>query len=54
MHFSAIVAQAFFGIIVLQLPGMGHCDSPSSWVKSLFEAKGKNINDVAVKVAQVT
>lgn len=53
MHFSAIVAQAFLGFIVLQLPVMGYCDSPSGWVKSLFEAKGKNINDVAVRVAEL-
>jgi hypothetical protein len=53
MHFSAIVAQAFLGLIVLQLPVMGYCDSPSGWLKSLFEAKGKNINDVAVEVAEL-
>jgi WD40 repeat protein len=53
MRFPAIAAQVFLGLIVLKLPVMGYCDSPSGWVKSLFESKGKTSKDVAVKVAEL-
>ena len=37
----------------LQFPLMGYCDSGSGWIKSLFESKGKNMKEVAVKVAEL-
>lgn len=46
-------AQILFTLIALQLPMIGYCDSGSGWFKNLFESKGKNMNEVAVKVAEL-
>jgi WD40 repeat protein len=40
-------------ILVLQVPTIGHCDTGTGWLKTLFESKGKSMKDVAVKVAEL-
>lgn len=40
-------------LVALQTPAVGYCDTGSGWIKSLFESKGKNMSDVAVKVAEL-
>ena len=46
-------ARVLFALIALQLPVIGYCDSGNGWVKNLFGSKGKNMKEVAVKVAEL-
>ncbi len=40
-------------LVALQFPILGYCDSGNGWVNSLFGSKGKNMKEVAVKVAEL-
>ncbi len=46
-------AKVLLVFVALQLPVIGYCDSGNGWFKSLFESKGKNMKEVAVKVAEL-
>ena len=50
---STRAIRILFAFIVLQLPMAGYCDSGSGWMKNLFESKGKNMKEVAHKVAEL-
>ena len=45
--------QVILALTALQMPVIGHCDSGTGWFKNLFESKGKNMKEVAVKVAEL-
>ena len=51
LRFPAVAVQALLVLVALQFPVTGHCDSGSGWFKNLFESKGKNMKEVATKVA---
>lgn len=53
VSFQAVVVQTLLALVALQFPVTGYCDSGSGWVNSLFEAKGKNMKEVAVKVTEL-
>jgi WD40 repeat protein len=53
LPFFSHTAQVLFALIAFQFPVIGYCDSGSGLIKSLFESKGKNMKDVAVKVAEL-
>lgn len=46
-------AQVMFALIAMQFPATGYCDTGSGWVNNLFGSKGKNMKEVAVKVAEL-
>jgi len=46
-------ARVLLALVILQFPVIGYCDSGSGWFKNLFESKGKNMKEVAVKVAEL-
>lgn len=45
--------QILFALTALHLPVIGYCDSESGWVNNMFGSKGKNMKEVAVKVAEL-
>ncbi|MHB1677393.1 MAG: WD40 repeat domain-containing protein [Sulfuriferula sp.] len=49
----SLAVQVLIALIALQLPVTGYCDTGSGWIKNLFDSKGKNMKDVAVKVAEL-
>ena len=46
-------ARVLLALVALQFPVIGYCDSGSGWFKNLFESKGNNMKEVAVKVAEL-
>jgi WD40 repeat protein len=51
---SAFTVQTILALIVLQLPVIGYCDSGSGFFSGLFESKGKNMKEVATKIATLS
>ncbi len=52
-RFFAFAVQSVLVLIALVLPVTGYCDSGTGWVNNLFGLKGKSMNEVAVKVAEL-
>ena len=50
---SVLLLRILLAIVALQIPVIGLCDSGTGWFKNLFESKGKNMKEVAVKVAEL-
>lgn len=50
---SVLFFRALLALVALQMPVIGHCDSGNGWLKNLFESKGKNMKEVAVKIAEL-
>lgn len=50
---SARAAQVLLVLAALLFPVIGYCDSGNGVLKNLFNSKGKNMKDVAVKVAEL-
>lgn len=52
-RFPAVAVQMLLVLVALQFPVTGQCDSGSGWLKNLFASKGKNMKEVATKVAEL-
>ncbi|MDR3391639.1 MAG: hypothetical protein P4L77_07885 [Sulfuriferula sp.] len=50
---SSYTIKVLITILALQAPTIGHADTGTGWLKTLFESKGKSMKDVAVKVAEL-
>ncbi len=50
---SVLFMRILIALAALQMPVIGHCDSGNGWFKNLFESKGKNMKEVAVKIAEL-
>jgi WD40 repeat protein len=41
-------------VVAIQMPVIGYCDDGNSWLKNIFQSKGKNMSNVASKVAEIS